>query len=65
MLSPNRERDKILSAKEVTNKIGLSRTTIWRMELKGDFPRRIILSPGRVGWSSDEIDNWIDTRKRF
>lgn len=56
---------KILSAKEVTNKIGLSRTTIWRMERKGDFPQRIILSPGRVGWNSDEIDDWLETRPKI
>ena len=56
---------KILSAKELINKIGLSRVTIWRMERRGEFPQRIVLSPGRVGWISDDIDEWIETRPRI
>ncbi len=59
------QKKEILSAKEVIHKISLSRTTIWRMEIRGDFPRRIILSPGRVGWKADEIEEWIETRQRI
>ncbi len=55
---------KILKPMDVTEKVGLSRVTIWRMERAGTFPKRVNLSPGRVGWKSDEIDEWIETRPR-
>jgi len=52
----------ILSAKEVTKKTGLSRTTIWRLERKGEFPLRVALSNRRVGWKEDEIIKWLQSR---
>jgi prophage regulatory protein len=43
---------------------GLSRTTVYRLVQKGDFPRPYTLSAGRVGWSSTEIEEWIMSRLR-
>ena len=43
---------------------GLSRTSRWRLEREGKFPRRVQLSPGRVGWIGSEILNWIKSRPR-
>ena len=42
--------------------IKLSRTTLWRLERDGVFPRRLQLSPGRVGWLESEIDRYIADR---
>lgn len=42
---------------------GLSRTTIWRLERAGEFPKRIKLSSGAVGYKLDEIQAWIDSRE--
>jgi len=55
----------ILTKKEVTKKCGLSYSTIWREELAGRFPRRVQLTSHRVGWFEDEIETWLDSRKRF
>lgn len=41
---------------------GLSRTTIWRLERAGEFPKRIKLSLGAVGYKLDDIQAWIDSR---
>ena len=41
---------------------GLSRTTIWRLERAGLFPRRRQLSPNTVGWPRAEIEEWLATR---
>lgn len=41
---------------------GLSPSTVARMEEKGLFPRRVTLSPGRVGWMRDAIEAWRETR---
>jgi prophage regulatory protein len=46
--------------KEVT---GLSRTTIWRLENKGDFPKRRKLSDNAVGWKASEVTAWMEARE--
>ena len=42
---------------------GLSRTTIWRLEQSGDFPKRIRLSAGAVGYRRPEIEAWLASRQ--
>jgi len=42
---------------------GLSRTTIWRLERSGDFPKRIRLSAGAVGYKMADIQTWLDSRQ--
>ena len=39
--------------------IGLSDATIWRLEKKGKFPRRISLGGNSVGWFDTEINGWL------
>ena len=55
--------DRILRTKEVQDITGLSRTTIWRMERKGDFPARVMLGENSIGWRYVEVDAWIKNRK--
>ncbi|MDX8377497.1 MAG: AlpA family phage regulatory protein [Mariprofundales bacterium] len=55
----------ILRVKEVMKLVGLGRTTIWRLEKKGAFPKRVKLSPNTIGWYSNEIKYWLETRKRL
>jgi prophage regulatory protein len=52
----------ILDEPTVEELTSLSRTTRWRMERRGEFPRRVRLSPGRVGWRQAEIEAWIRSR---
>jgi predicted DNA-binding transcriptional regulator AlpA len=40
---------------------GLCRTTIWRLEHEGDFPKRRALTPRVVVWDEAEVDKWIRT----
>jgi prophage regulatory protein len=51
--------ERILRKKEVLSVIGLSDTTLWRMEKTGQFPKRINLGGNSVGWLSSEIQKWI------
>ena len=53
---------RILSADQLGNLIPLSRSTIWRMERRGDFPRRFAITSGRVGWNEKEVQSWIKSR---
>jgi prophage regulatory protein len=50
---------RILGEPEVYRLTNLSRTTRWRLEREGKFPRRLRLSGNRVGWQADEVLAWI------
>jgi prophage regulatory protein len=41
---------------------GLSRSTRWRLEREGKFPRRRRISPGASGWLASEIAAWLADR---
>ena len=53
---------QILNVSEVAKLTGLSRTTIWRLERRGEFPPRRNITPHRVGWFEHEIEEWVETR---
>ena len=40
----------------------LSRTTIWRLSRRGDFPRPRRLSARCVGWDAGAVREWLHTR---
>ena len=40
----------------------LSKSTRWRLEKKGLFPRKRQLSPNAVGWIEEEIQDWLLSR---
>jgi prophage regulatory protein len=48
----------------VRDRTGLSRSTVWRLERKGAFPKRRRISPNAVGWLEHEIEEWIQMRTR-
>jgi len=50
---------RLLRFPAVRLRTGLSRSTVWRLERAGDFPRHIRLSPNAVAWIEDEIVGWI------
>lgn len=56
------QTDRILREKMVIQLTGLSRSTIWREERKGNFPKRRQLSSRAVGWLESEILTWMETR---
>jgi prophage regulatory protein len=58
-----KEIDRIILAPERRRLVPYSDMHIWRKEQAGTFPRRIKLGPHRVGWSLEEVIQWIDERK--
>ena len=54
--------ERIVRAKELQELTGLSRTTIWRLERKGEFPCRVPLSGGSIGWRYTEVMEWMRSR---
>jgi prophage regulatory protein len=47
---------------EVLRLTGLSRSTVYRMEARGDFPKRRQLGIGSVGWNFGEVLAWLESR---
>ena len=62
MNNPPFDSDRFLREAEVRRITGLSRTTRWRMERRGEFPRRRILSRNAVGWLASQIETWVAER---
>jgi prophage regulatory protein len=42
----------------------LAETTIYDMEHRGEFPRRFRLTPRCVVWDLEEVEAWLEGRKR-
>ncbi len=54
---------RIIRQKEVCDKLGLSKATIWTyVRTRDDFPKPIRLGANSVGWLESEIDAFIDAR---
>ena len=54
--------NKFLSKTDVDGMTGISDVTRWRMEKRGDFPKRRQISPNRVAYLESEILEWMNTR---
>jgi prophage regulatory protein len=52
----------ILRRKQVENRTGLSRSTIYARIAENNFPKPIDLGGRAVGWIETEIDAWLTTR---
>ncbi|KRB40947.1 AlpA family transcriptional regulator [Phenylobacterium sp. Root700] len=59
---PPTHEDRILPWLRVRDIAGISRTTAWRLQNIGDFPRPVMLSPGRVGWRESDVRAWRASR---
>ena len=55
---------RIIRPEELVDRLGISRTTLWRLQKRGEFPPPLQLSPNAVGWSEAEITEWLESRPR-
>jgi prophage regulatory protein len=53
---------RMLSKRQVREKVLYSPAHIARLEAAGKFPKRVKLGPSRVGWVEDEVENWLKER---
>jgi prophage regulatory protein len=53
---------KLLRFPAVRERTGLSRSTIWRLERHGDFPKHRRISANAVAWVEDEVMSWIHSK---
>jgi prophage regulatory protein len=53
----------ILREKDVIKFVGKSRTTIWRDEKEGRFPKRVKIGARAVGWLRSDLVAWLESLK--
>lgn len=53
----------LINRKKLLAMIPLAERTIYNMEQRGEFPRRIALTSRNVAWDLAEIEEWIEVRK--
>ena len=57
-----KEKDSLVRWRQVHQIVGISRTSVWRLEREGQFPKRRHISKRAVGWSEKEIQKWLKER---
>lgn len=50
---------RILKLKEVMERTGLGRSSIYKFVAEGTFPKPISLGARAVGWVDGEVDEWV------
>lgn len=53
---------RFLPKSEVIRLTGLPQSTLYEKIAAGEFPKPVPLTPRRVGWLEDEIDEWQKSR---
>jgi prophage regulatory protein len=62
MTNPQTNRMTILRRKQVQDRTGLSRSTIYLRIAQGTFPKAVSLGARAVGWVESEIEEWLHSR---
>lgn len=57
------QRIRIIRKPQVSEITGISSSTVRRLEMTGQFPKRIKLSKAAVGWVEADVLAWVDARK--
>jgi prophage regulatory protein len=56
--STERRSGRLLKMKDVVEQTSLHRATIYRLEARGEFPKRRQITRGRVGWWESDVEAW-------
>jgi len=54
--------ERLLRLPAVQQRVGMSRSAIYRLIAEGAFPKPVRLSPQAVGWVDSEVSAWIADR---
>lgn len=49
-----------VTVKELVERLGVSRSTLWRWEQQGRLPPKHRFGPNTVGWLETEIEAWSE-----
>ena len=51
-----------MSRKDTAESLGLSLSLVQQLTREGDFPNTVQLSPGRVGYRTVDVEEWLAAR---
>lgn len=52
----------ILRRKQVQERIGLARSSLYALIASNQFPRPVQLSARAVGWRESDVNTWLESR---
>ncbi|WP_090268451.1 helix-turn-helix transcriptional regulator [Pseudomonas panipatensis] len=55
------QQDRFLRFGAVAEMIGISRSTIWRLEHEGKFPKRVRIGSKCVAWRLSDLNSWMSS----
>ncbi|WP_040727655.1 AlpA family transcriptional regulator [Thiomicrorhabdus sp. Kp2] len=55
---------RIYRLKALVSELGLSKTTIYALIKEGQFPKPVSLTARSVGWKAEDIEEWLNSRKK-
>lgn len=61
----NREAgdDTLITIPQVCRRLGISRTTLWKLRREGDFPPEIKVSERKIAFSRQTFNEWLEARR--
>lgn len=54
---------EVIRPKALCKLLSVSMPTLWRMEKRGDLPKRVSISERAVGWLKSDIEEWLESKK--
>lgn len=54
---------KLIRPIQLAKLLGVSKSTLWRLEKSGELPKRVTISERIVGWKESDIEEWLESRK--
>ena len=54
--------DRLLKSRQVEEITGLSRSSIYRLMPRGEFPQRVRVGRKAVRWRESDITAWVESR---
>lgn len=53
---------RLIPVKETASRVGLSKSSLYRREVQGKFPRRIRISYNRSAYVESEVEDWLQSK---
>ena len=55
-------KDRLLRRRQVEEITSISRSSIYRLMQKGEFPRPVKIGPAAVRWRASDLTAWLESR---
>jgi prophage regulatory protein len=64
MMKETNMQDRILRVPEVQSFTGVSRSALYSMLRRGEFPRPVKIGDRAIGWRQTDLEAWIESLPR-